>query len=192
LAKENKKFVFSMLKKSARIRDFENSIEWLEKSGLILRAFRISTAKLPLSAYQERNIFKIYALDIGLLGALAKIDPAAMIQGERAIREFEGALVENFVATQLRATHDMELHYWQSAGTAEVDFICEFRTRILPLEVKAGVNPKSKSLQSFDKKYNPPVLVRTTLLNLKKEERLINIPLYALARFPEICIFTNR
>jgi predicted AAA+ superfamily ATPase len=130
---------------------------------------------------------KIYALDVGLLGAMAKIDPPAMIQGDRVFKEFEGALVENFVAIQLRATRDMELHYRQSAGTAEVNFVCEYGTRILPLEVKAGVNPKSKSLQSFDKKFSPPVLVRTTLLNLKKEGRLINIPLYALARFPGIC-----
>jgi predicted AAA+ superfamily ATPase len=187
LAKENKKFVFSLLRKSARIRDFENSIEWLEKSGLILKSFRISTARQPLSAYREANIFKIYALDVGLLGAMTKIDPPVVIQGDRVFREYEGALVENFVANQLRATHDMELHYWQSAGTAEVDFVGEYGNKILPLEVKAGVNPKSKSLQSFDKKYNPPVLVRTTLLNLKKEERLINIPLYAIARFPEIC-----
>jgi predicted AAA+ superfamily ATPase len=188
LAKENKKFVFSMLGKSARIRDFENSIEWLEKSGLILKSFRISTAKQPLSAYREGNIFKLYALDVGLLGAMAKIDSRVMIQGDRVFKEFEGALVENFVATQLRAAHDMDLHYWQSAGTAEVDFVCEYGNKILPLEVKAGVNPKSKSLQSFDKKYNPPVLVRTTLLNLKKEERVLNIPLYALARFPDICL----
>jgi hypothetical protein len=187
LAKENKKFVFSTLRRSARIRDFENSIEWLEKSGLILRSFRISTAKQPLSAYREPHIFKLYVQDVGLLGAMAKIDPPAMIQGDRVFREFEGALVENFVATQLRAAHDMELHYWQSAGTAEVDFVCEYGNTILPLEVKAGVNPKSKSLVSFDQKYSPPILVRTTLLNLKKEERVINIPLYAIARFPGIC-----
>lgn len=189
LAKKNKKFTFSLLGKSARIRDFENSIEWLEKSGLILRSFRIRTAKQPLSAYREANIFKIYALDVGLLCAMAKIDPGAMVQGDRVFREFEGALVENFVATQLRAAQDMQLYYWQSAGIAEVDFVCEYGNKVLPLEVKAGVNPKSKSLQSFDKKYNPPVLVRTTLLNLKKEDRVVNIPLYALDRFPGICNF---
>jgi len=187
LAKENKKFVFSALGKSARMRNFEDSIEWLEKSGLILRSFRISTAKQPLSAYREGSIFKIYALDVGLLGAMTKIDPPSMIQGDRIFREFEGALVESFVATQLRAIHDMALYYWQSAGTAEVDFVCEYGNKILPLEVKAGVNPKSKSLQSFDKKYNPPVLVRTTLLNLKRDDRVINIPLYALARFTAFC-----
>lgn len=187
LAKENKKFVFSILRQSARLRDYENSIEWLEKSGLILRSFRISTPKQPLCAYRDGNIFKIYALDVGLLGAMAKIDPAAMIQGDRVFRMFEGALAENFVATQLRASLDSDLYYWQSAGTAEVDFVCESGNRILPLEVKAGVNPKSKSLQSYDKKYHPPVLVRTTLLNLKKEGRLVNIPLYGLAGFPEIC-----
>ncbi len=187
LAKENKKFIFSKLGRSARIRDFENAIEWLEKSGLILRAFRISTARQPLSAYREGNVFKIYALDVGLLGAMAALDPSVMIRGDKVFREFEGAFVENFVATQLTASHDLKLYYWQSAGTAEVDFICQWGNKIIPLEVKAGINPKSKSLLSFDEKYNPPVLARTTLLNLIKEERLINIPLYAVSRFPEIC-----
>jgi uncharacterized protein len=187
LAKENKKFIFSKLGRSARIRDFENAIEWLEKSGLILRAFRISTARQPLSAYREGNVFKIYALDVGLLGAMAALDPSVTIRGDKVFREFEGAFVENFVATQLTASHDLKLYYWQSAGTAEVDFICQWGNKIIPLEVKAGINPKSKSLLSFDEKYNPPVLARTTLLNLIKEERLINIPLYAVSRFPEIC-----
>ena len=187
LAKENKKFMFSLLKKSARIRDFENSLEWLEKSGLILRAFRVSAARHPLSAYREDNIFKIYALDVGLLAALAGIDPAAMIQGERVFREYEGAMVENYVATQLVAGSGANLYYWQSGGIAEVDFVCEHGSRVLPLEIKAGGNPKSKSLQSFDNKYNPPVLARTTLLNLKKETRIINIPLYGISLFPEIC-----
>ena len=183
LAKKNKKFVFSALGKSARIRNFENAIEWLEKAGLILRSFRIRTAKQPLAAYREGNIFKIFILDVGLLGAMTKIDPSVMIQGDRVFREFEGALVENFVAGQLRAVRQMDLYYWQSAGTAEVDFICEYGNKILPLEVKAGLNPKSKSLQSFEKKYNPSVIIRTTLLNLKREGRLINIPLYAIDSF---------
>jgi predicted AAA+ superfamily ATPase len=183
LAKENKKFVFSALGKSARIRNFENAIEWLEKAGLILRSFRIRTAKQPLAAYREGNIFKIFILDVGLLGAMTKIDPSVMIQGDRVFREFEGALVENFVAGQLRAVRQMDLYYWQSAGTAEVDFIYEYGNKILPLEVKAGLNPKSKSLQSFEKKYNPSVIIRTTLLNLKREGRLINIPLYAIDSF---------
>jgi predicted AAA+ superfamily ATPase len=186
LAKENKKFVFSALKKSARIREFENAIAWLEKSGLILRCFRLRTVRQPLSAYREESIFKIYLLDVGLLGAMARIDPAVMIQGDRVFREFEGALVENFVATQLWA-RDMYLFYWQSAGIAEVDFVCEYGNKIIPLEVKAGINPKSKSLQSYAKKYNPPVVARTTLLNLKGEDRIINIPLYAIAGFPEMC-----
>lgn len=186
LGKENKKFVFSRLRKNARIRDFENSIEWLEKSGLILRAFRVSTARQPLGAYRENNIFKIYALDVGLLAAMSRIDPPAMIAGDRVFREFEGPLVENFVATQLRATHDTNLYYWQSAGTAEVDFLYESGSRIIPLEVKAGENPKSKSLLSYAEKFTPPVLTRTTRLNLKKDGRLINLPLYMIARLPDL------
>lgn len=190
LARENKKFVFSMLKKSARLRDFENAVEWLEKSGLILRSFRVKTAKQPLKAYLENNIFKIYTLDVGLLGAMSKIDPDIMIQGDRIFREFEGALVENYVAQELKAVQGLNLYYWQSSGTAEVDFVCEYKDRVLPLEAKAGVNPRSKSLKSFDQRFRPSVLVRTTLLNLKGEDRIVNIPLYALALFPELCMAT--
>lgn len=191
LAKENKKFVFTMLKKSARLRDFENAIEWLEKSGLILRLFRVKTAKHPLKAYVEDNIFKIYVLDIGLLGAMASIEPDIIIRGDRIFREYEGAFVENYVAQQLKATKGMDLYYWQSSGTAEVDFICEYSGHILPLEAKAGINPRSKSLKSFDQKFNPPILSRTTLLNLKKDNRFVNIPLYALLLFPELLTSTK-
>ncbi|MFH0726710.1 MAG: AAA family ATPase [Pseudomonadota bacterium] len=189
LGKENKKFLFSNLKESARLREFENALEWLEKSGLILRSFRAKTAKQPLKAYLEKNIFKLYALDVGLLGAMAKIDPAVMVQGDLIFREFEGALVENYVAQQLKARHEVDIYYWQSGGEAEVDFIFEFADMVLPLEAKAGVNPRSKSLKSFDQKYAPAIMARTTLLNLNKNARLINIPLYAIALFPEICFY---
>lgn len=191
LAKENKKFVFTMLKKSARLRDFENAIEWLEKSGLIFRIFRVKTAKSPLKGYIEDNIFKVYALDVGLLGAMANIAPDILVRGDRIFQEFEGAFVENYVTQQLKAAKGMELCYWQSSGSAEVDFVCEYSGHILPLEAKAGINPRSKSLKSFDQKYAPPVLFRTTLLNLKKDDRFVNIPLYALSLFPELLRVTN-
>jgi predicted AAA+ superfamily ATPase len=191
LAKENKKFVFTMLKKSARLRDFENAIEWLEKSGLILRVFQVKTAKHPLKAYVEEKIFKIYVLDVGLLGAMTRIEPDIIIRGDRIFREYEGAFVENYVAQQLKAAKAIDLYYWQSSGTAEVDFICEYSGHILPLEAKAGINPRSKSLKSFDQKFNPPILSRTTLLNLKKDNRFINIPLYALLLFPELLASTK-
>lgn len=184
LSKENKKFVFSLLKKSARLRDFDNAIQWLEKAGLIHRVFRISTAKRPLKAYAEENIFKMYALDIGLLGALAKIPADILVRGDRIFREFEGALVESYALQELKAAKDMDLYYWERRGTAEVDFVCEDSESIYPLEAKAGINFRSKSLLSFDQKFNPPYLGRTTQLNLKRDGQFLNIPLYAVSLFP--------
>lgn len=184
LSKENKKFVFSALKKNARMRDFENAIQWLEKAGLIHRVRRVTTAKCPLKSYAEENIFKMYTLDIGLLGALADIPASIIVHRDRVFKEFQGALVENFVVQELKANKEIELYYWESQGTAEVDFVLEELGSIFPLEAKAGINPRSKSLKSFDQKFNPPHLGRTSQLNLKWDGRILNIPLYAVSLFP--------
>lgn len=189
LAKANKKFMFSHIRKSARMRDFEQAIEWLEKSGLIHRVFRVRTAKRPLKAYAEENVFKMYALDVGLLGAMAGIPPDALVQGDRVFREYEGAFVENYVVQELEAVKGLELFYWESSGTAEVDFVCEDDRSIVPLEAKAGVNTRSKSLSSFDQRYAPPYLGRTSLLNLKRDGRILNLPLYAVSLFPGDALF---
>ena len=181
LARENRKFIFSAIQRSARARDYEDAIVWLEGAGLILRAFGVETARLPLRGYADRRSFKVYALDVGLLGALAGAAPQLLVHGDRLFAEYRGALVENYVAQQLAAAAAGELHYWRSSGgKAEVDFLLEREGEVLPLEVKAGVNPRSKSLQSFDAQFAPPLLVRSTLLNLKRDARVLNIPLYAL------------
>jgi len=184
LSKENKKFVFSVLKKSARLRDFDNAIQWLEKAGLIHRVFRVTAAKRPLKAYAEENIFKMYALDTGLLGAMAGVSARILVHGDMILREFKGALVENYVVQELKAARGMELYYWESRGSAEVDFVCEDSQSIYPLEARAGVSPRSKSLSSFDQKFSPPCLGRTSQLNLKRDGRILNIPLYAVSLFP--------
>ena len=180
LARENKKFIFSAIQPSARARDHEDAIVWLEGAGLIHRAFAVETARLPLRGYADRRSFKVYALDVGLLGALADTAPQLMAHGDRLFAEYRGALVENYVAQQLGASLAGELYYWRSSGgKAEVDFLLQPEGALLPLEVKAGVNPRSKSLRSFDSQFAPPVLVRSTLLNLKRDARVLNIPLYA-------------
>jgi predicted AAA+ superfamily ATPase len=127
---------------------------------------------------------------IGLLGAMANISPDILVRGDRIFQEFEGAFVENYVAQQLKAAKGIELHYWESPGSAEVDFVCEHSGHILPLEAKAGVNPRSKSLKSYDQKFASPALYRTTLLNFKKDGRFVNVPLYALSLFPQSLIPT--
>ena len=181
LARENRKFIFSAIQPSARARDYEDAIVWLEGAGLILRAFGVETARLPLRGYADRRSFKVYALDVGLLGALAGAAPRLLVHGDRLFSEYRGALVENYVAQQLTAAAMGELRYWRSSGgKAEVDFVLEREGEVLPLEVKAGVNPRSKSLRSFDAQFAPPLLLRSTLLNLKRDARILNIPLYAI------------
>ncbi len=187
LARENKKFMFSAIRKSARARDYENAVIWLEDAGLILRAFCVNTPKRPLQAFRLNNIFKIYALDVGILTAMANLDAEMLVSGQQLFHEFSGALTENYAAQQLRAVFGPDLQYWKNrTGRAEVDFLVETKGKIHPLEVKAGVNLKSKSLRFFDEKYTPPLLVRVSLHNLRKDGKIYNIPLYYLDSLPRI------
>jgi uncharacterized protein len=186
LGKENKRFVFTALKKTARAREYESALNWLEDTGLILRINLTDTAKIPLKAYSSNNIFKVYALDVGLLGAMARTPVEALTRGNQVFNEYFGAFVENYVAQQLVSHKEVLLNYWKSSGIAEVDFLCEYKSIIFPLEAKAGVNPQSKSLLFYGSKYNPGILSRTSLLNLKHDGRICNYPLYAVSLFPEL------
>ncbi|OEU60223.1 MAG: hypothetical protein BBJ57_06175, partial [Desulfobacterales bacterium PC51MH44] len=189
LARENKKFIFSAVKKSARAREYENALKWLEDAGLVYRVTATKAAKSPLSHYADKACFKIYALDVGLLGAMSRSPVELLAHRERLFNEYEGAFVENFAAQQLMAHFGLPLHYWRSkGGTAELDFLCEFSGRIYPLEVKAGINLRSKSLRSFDVQFSPSVLTRASLLNLKKDGKILNLPLYTLSRLHDMII----
>lgn len=182
LAKENKKFVFSAVKKGARAREYANALIWLEDAGLIHRATAVETVKHPLKHYADSVCFKVYALDIGLLGAMSRTPVELSATGDRLFNEYEGAFVENYVAQQLMSYSQQSLFYWRSkGGKAELDFLCELSGRICPLEVKAGINPRSKSLRSYDSQFSPPILYRATLLNFKKDGKILNLPLYALS-----------
>ncbi len=187
LAKENKKFVFSAVKKGARARGYENALTWLEDAGLIYKAYALETGKYPLKYYADIGCFKVYALDVGLMGAMADSPVKLMVQGERLFNEYEGAFVENYVAQQLVSHFHQGLYYWRSkGGKAELDFLCEFDGDIYPLEVKAGINPKSKSLKAYDLQFSPGHLVRTNLLNFKKDGKICNLPLYAVSLLPSL------
>ncbi len=187
LARENKKFMFSAIRKSARARDYENAIIWLEDAGLILRAFCVNTPKRPLAASLQKNIFKVYALDVGILGAMAGIEAEMLVSGDRLFKEFTGAFTENYAAQQLRAVLGPNLQYWKNKnGKAEIDFLFETAGEVFPLEVKAGINLKSKSLHFFDSKYNRSQLFRTSLRNLRRDGKICNIPLYCLDSLPRI------
>lgn len=186
LARENKKFMFSAVKKSARAREYENALQWLADAGLIVKSQLVSTAKYPLKGYANREVFKVFLLDVGILGAMARIPADMLVRGDALFNEYQGAFVENYVAQQLR-TASVELYYWKSEGQrAELDFLCAYGDQIYPLEAKAGINPRSKSLKSYDSQFSPPVLSRTTLLNLKRDGKVCNYPLYAVSLFPHL------
>lgn len=190
LARENKKFMFSAVRSSARGRDYENALLWLDHSGLIHRAFLLSTCKSPLAGYVNNSSFKIYLVDVGLLCAMANIPSTIMTESIALFNEFGGAFTENYVAQQLVSSLDSKLCYWKNeTGIAEVDFILEKDGAVYPLEVKAGLNVRSKSLHSFDERFHPKFLCRTTLRNLKLDGRMINIPLYAVSLHRNLLFF---
>lgn len=184
LAKENKKFIFALIRKSARGRDYEEAIQWLTDAGLIHKSFLVKTPKFPLSAYADSVVFKIFLADVGLLGAQSSLSPQIIIDGHLLFTEFKGALTENYVAQELIASREKSPYYWTSEGTAEVDFLVEKDHEIYPLEVKAGESQKKKSLLVYNQKFSPAKLSRTTLMNLKHDGDLYNYPLYMVARFP--------
>jgi predicted AAA+ superfamily ATPase len=185
LGKENKKFIFAALKKSARAREYENALQWLHDASLIYKVNLVNSVKIPLKGYTDNQSFKVYALDTGLLTAMAKIPPSVITSENQIFNDYKGAFVENYVLQQLISTNETELYYWKSSGIAEVDFIIEHNGKVFPLEAKSGVNPYSKSIQVYIEKYKPGYVYRTTLLNLKRDANIINIPLYAISLFPD-------
>ncbi len=184
LAKENKKFIFAAIRKSARGRDYEEAIQWLSDAGLIHKSYLVEAPKFPLSAYAGSNIFKIFLSDVGLLGAQSNLSPQVIIDGDLLFTEFKGALTENYVAQELIARRQQEPYYWASEGTAEIDFLIEDNHEIYPLEVKAGASQKKKSLLVYNQKYAPSKLIRATTMNLKHDGDIYNCPLYLISRFP--------
>lgn len=183
LAKENKKFKFTDVQKGARSRDYDTAIQWLLDAGLIYQCCNISTPKLPLAGYCDKDFFKTYLLDVGLLGAMSHIPPRLAVEERGLFSEFYGAFTENYVA-QILSLLNQNLYYWTSSGIAEVDFVIEQDMQVYPLEVKAGTSSQNKSLRLFNEKYKPKLALRASLLNLKKDENVLNIPLYLLEQTP--------
>lgn len=182
LAKENKKFIFSAIRQSARGRDYEEAIQWLSDAGLIHKSFQVSTPKFPLSAYADNTIFKIFLLDVGLLGAQSNLSMKTIIDENALFTEFKGALTENYVAQELIAAQNRNPYYWTSEGVAKIDFLIEKDHEIYPLEVKAGSSSKKKSLLVYNQKYSPSKLLRATTMNLKHNGDIYNYPLYLVCK----------
>lgn len=181
LAKENKKFIYSALREGARAKEFEVAIQWLMEAGLIYKTSVVTVPKIPLSAYADFNIFKVYLVDVGLLGAMSHLSAKTIIYENELFQEFRGAIVENYVAQELAHSH-YPLFYWTSEGKAELDFVLEHDDRIYPLEVKSGNSTKKKSLRVYGDSYKPKLLIRTSPMNLKKDGDVLNCPLYLLEK----------
>lgn len=191
LAKENKKFIFSIIRKSARGREYEAAIQWLVDAGMIYKAYEVSVPRVPLSGYRDQQAFKVFLLDVGLLGAMSQLPPDIIIHGDKFFTEFKGAFTENYVAQELASQHNKELYYWSSDGKAEVDFLTVYNQKIYPLEVKSGNAIKSKSLQVYGARYKS-ILARASLHNLSRQGNLFKYPLYLVGRFPNLQIDCNQ
>jgi len=181
LAKENKKFIYGIIKEGARAKEFVLAIQWLVDCGLLLKCHRVTKPGIPLIAYQDLSVFKLYLHDVGLLAAMAGINVQTLIEGDSIFTEFKGALTEQYVMQQLRVESDRFISYWTNErSTYEVDFVIQDNGKVLPIEVKSSTNLKAKSFKIFCDKYKPESAVRASLSHYKEESWMTNLPLYAI------------
>lgn len=185
LAKENKKFIYGLVRQGGRAKEYEAAIMWLCDCGLVHKVSRVNTAAIPLKAYEDLKAFKLFIVDVGLLGCMAGLRQRTLLDGNDLFTEFKGALTEQYVCQQLKTIDDLGLYYYTNdRGSCEVDFILDTGEQIVPVEVKAEINLKAKSLRTYREKYSPQISVRTSMSDYKKEDWLVNLPLYAVE---EIC-----
>jgi len=182
LAKENRKFIYGAVKSGGRAKEFEVAIMWLEDAGLIHKISRVSNASLPLNGFADIGAFKLFMVDVGLLGAKSGLDAKTIIEGNSIFGQYKGALTEQYVLQQLKCSEGIETYYWSpEQGTAEVDFLIQAKGKVIPIEVKAEENLKAKSLKSFRDKFHPELSIRTSMSDFRKEETLTNLPLYGIS-----------
>ncbi len=187
LARENKKFIFGAIKKGARASEFEQAIQWLINSGLVYKVCRVTKAAIPLKFYEEKDTFKLFLLDVGLLAAMAEVPPSLMLIGNNVFSEFKGAFTENYVMTQIKTVPQTVIGYYSKDNSSlEIDFIVQCGTEIMPLEVKAEENVKSKSLRQFvtiDNSGSGMRGYRTSMKGYIHQDWMSNIPLFAIRNF---------
>lgn len=186
LAKENKKFIYGLIKEGARAKEFELALLWLTDCGLVHKIHRVSAPNLPLKAYEDLKAFKLFLVDIGLLSCMVGLQQKVLLDGNELFKEFKGALTEQYVLQQLKTIKGLNVYYWTAErGSAEVDFIIDNGSNVIPIEVKAEQNLKAKSLKVYQEKYQPKIAVRTSMADYKKEERLLNLPLWAISKIKD-------
>lgn len=183
LTKENKKFVYGIIREGARAKDFELAIQWLLDCGLIHKGYRVSKPGMPLIAYMEMSIFKLYFLDVGLLATMCDLDAGTLLEGNRVFSEFKGALTEQFIAQELKA-EGIDLYYYATSNSSgEIDFVIQRKGYIIPVEVKAEENLRAKSLKSYCAKYEPEIAIRSSMSGYREQEWMTNVPLYSLSSY---------
>lgn len=177
LVKENKKCVYGKIKQGARAKDFEIALNWLIDSGLVHKVNRVAEPNMPLKVYEDVSAYKLFLLDVGLLGAMNDLDSRSLLENDKLFNDYNGAITEQYVLQEFKTIGDLPVFYWAS-NRAELDFLIQYKNNIIPVEAKATVNLQAKSLKSFRQKYEPKISIRTSLAAYEENNGLFNIPLY--------------
>lgn len=180
LAKENKKFIYGVAKPGARAKDFEVAIQWLLDAGLVYKVPRVQKLKMPLKFYEDLPNFKLFLLDCGLLGAMSEVPPQALLVAENGMEEAKGAFTENYVMSQLAANFNNSVYYYSNDAKLEIDFVVQDGMDIVPIEVKAEENLRSKSLSTLVAAQPELRALRLSMSDYREQEWMRNVPLYAV------------
>lgn len=181
LARENKKFIYGLVREGSRAREYETAIMWLSDCGLVHKVSRVNAAGIPLKAYEDLKAFKLFIVDVGLLGCMTGLHQRTLLDGDDLFVEFKGALTEQYVCQQLKTVEDLGIYYYTNdRGSCEIDFVIDTGEQIIPIEVKAETNLRAKSLKTYRERFEPELSVRTSMADYKKEDWLLNLPLYAI------------
>ena len=181
LARENKKFIYGLVREGGRAREYETAIMWLSDCGLVHKVSRVNAAGIPLKAYEDLKAFKLFIVDVGLLGCMTGLRQRTLLDGDDLFVEFKGALIEQYVCQQLKTIEDLGIYYYTNdRGSCEIDFVVDTGEQIVPIEVKAETNLRAKSLKTYRERFEPELSVRTSMADYKKEDWLLNLPLYAI------------
>ena len=181
LTKENKKFVYGIIKDGARAKDYELALMWLSDCGLVHKVHRVTAPHIPLTAYEDLKAFKLFVLDVGLLSCMVRLNQKVLLSGNELFIEFKGALTEQYVLQQLKTLKNLAAYYWTNdRGSAEIDFLVDNGIDVMPIEVKAETNLKAKSLKTYCEKFKPNKAIRLSMADYRQEDWLLNLPLWSV------------
>jgi hypothetical protein len=187
LTKENRKFIYGLVREGSRAKNYELAMLWLTDCGLVHKVQRVTSPGLPLKAYEDLKAFKLFILDVGLLSCMVRLDSKVLIDGNELFKEFKGALTEQYVLQQLKTISSIETYYWtNNRGSAEIDFLIDKGSEVIPIEVKAEANLKAKSLKIYYEKFSPRTSVRTAMIDYRRDDWLLNLPLWAVSHISDL------